>query len=291
MRFMKCMFSWINRQCNWKLPIIYLLCLLPLLLNIEHIKTFSIGGMLFLVSAILFCTWVIYLINCKGYSPGDDPDFKFKATGVWVFLALGIFYVRFDELVCLNLNEIGDMLAGIFAPLAMYWIIETYRQQGKDLSLNREALSLQAEEMTKVAKAQAAIVDLESRSSDPVFVFRSSMVSEGENNGLICPVEVSIKNDIGRIHGIYGLINTRVSFHERVNRAVPNDRAVDTFILTIYPDVDNDPGRSIYRVVGRFWIQYYDLHNRIFNKTYAVHFKDADSTIGMQEIEKTPLLS
>lgn len=44
-----------------------------------------------------------------------------------------------------SLNELGDFLAGIFAPVAFFWLILGYVQQGKQLEQNSRAIKLQAE--------------------------------------------------------------------------------------------------------------------------------------------------
>lgn len=47
----------------------------------------------------------------------------------------------------LSLNELGDLLAGAFAPLAFMWMVITILMQGKELRLQREELSMQREEL------------------------------------------------------------------------------------------------------------------------------------------------
>lgn len=46
-----------------------------------------------------------------------------------------------------DLNEFGDFLAGAFAPLAFFWLVRGYYQQGKGLEQNSAALKLQALEL------------------------------------------------------------------------------------------------------------------------------------------------
>ena len=67
-----------------------------------------------------------------------------------------------------SLNELGDFLAGIFAPVAFFWLILGYVQQGKQLDQNTEALEqqeralqLQIEEMKESVKQQVYLVDLQ----------------------------------------------------------------------------------------------------------------------------------
>ena len=63
-----------------------------------------------------------------------------------------------------SLNELGDFLAGIFAPIAFFWLILGYIQQGKQLDQNtraleqqEKALQLQIDEMKESVKQQKEI--------------------------------------------------------------------------------------------------------------------------------------
>ena len=58
-----------------------------------------------------------------------------------------------------SLNELGDFLAGIFAPVAFLWLVLGYIQQGKQLEQNtkaleqqEKALQLQIDEMKESVK-------------------------------------------------------------------------------------------------------------------------------------------
>ena len=60
-----------------------------------------------------------------------------------------------------SLNELGDFLAGIFAPVAFLWLVLGYVQQGKQLEQNtkaleqqEKALQLQINEMKESVKQQ-----------------------------------------------------------------------------------------------------------------------------------------
>jgi hypothetical protein len=65
----------------------------------------------------------------------------------------GIIDLQFDGFKALSLNEKGDFLAGLFAPVAFLWLVLGYRQQGKELQQNTEALRMQAEELQHTRKA------------------------------------------------------------------------------------------------------------------------------------------
>jgi len=65
---------------------------------------------------------------------------------------------KFDELISLKLNEIGDLTAGIFGPLAFLWLVLGYIQQGRELRLSSEALLLQADELRNSVAQQCEMV-------------------------------------------------------------------------------------------------------------------------------------
>jgi hypothetical protein len=54
-----------------------------------------------------------------------------------------------------SLNEFGDFVAGAFAPLAFFWLVRGFYQQGKGLKQNSEALNIQAQELQKSSQALA----------------------------------------------------------------------------------------------------------------------------------------
>ena len=55
----------------------------------------------------------------------------------------------------LELNAQGDFLAGAFAPLAFFWLVLGYYQQGDELRQNTKALLAQEEEMANMVKENA----------------------------------------------------------------------------------------------------------------------------------------
>ncbi|WP_251962243.1 hypothetical protein [Pseudomonas sp. Marseille-Q5299] len=62
---------------------------------------------------------------------------------------------RIDDLRALDLNELGDYLAGVFGPLALAWLVFGYFQQGDELRQGTEALRLQATELNNAVTEQA----------------------------------------------------------------------------------------------------------------------------------------
>jgi hypothetical protein len=62
-----------------------------------------------------------------------------------------------------SLNELGDLLAGAFGPLAIFWLILGFYQQGEELGNSVEALKLQAEELKNSVSQQKAMVEVTER--------------------------------------------------------------------------------------------------------------------------------
>ena len=57
-------------------------------------------------------------------------------------------------------NELGDLLAGAFAPLAFLWLVLGYFQQQRELRLNTEALLMQASELAQSVILQSEMVEV-----------------------------------------------------------------------------------------------------------------------------------
>lgn len=91
-------------------------------------------------------------------------------TALYVGGAITIMGARFDELRVLKLNEIGDLAAGVFGPVAFLWLVLGYVQQGRELKLSSDALRMQASELKASVEAQNAMLENHERSLDPLLV-------------------------------------------------------------------------------------------------------------------------
>jgi hypothetical protein len=87
---------------------------------------------------------------------------------VFIYLFTGLEHPK-------SLNELGDFLAGVFAPIAFFWLILGYMQQGKQLEQNTKALEqqeialqLQIDEMKEGIKQQVELVQLQRQQLDAV---------------------------------------------------------------------------------------------------------------------------
>ena len=110
-------------------------------------------------------------------------------TMVWLLLIVG--FTFFGNLtVPQSLNELGDFLAGICAPIAFFWLILGYMQQAKQLEQNTQALQqqehalqLQIEEIRESVKQQANLVEIQKQHAqdqqklfEPIFLVSDEKV-------------------------------------------------------------------------------------------------------------------
>lgn len=78
----------------------------------------------------------------------------------YIVIMLLTVLVRAEDFLTLQLNALGDFLAGTFAPLALLWLVIGYFQQGDELRQNSRALLLQAEELRQAAEHAGGLLDV-----------------------------------------------------------------------------------------------------------------------------------
>ena len=82
-----------------------------------------------------------------------------------LFIAL-FQWERLSAIGTLELNNFGDFLAGAFGPLAIFWLVLGFFQQGSELRNSVETLKLQAEELKKSVQAQSDLVEVSRQQLD-----------------------------------------------------------------------------------------------------------------------------
>lgn len=124
-----------------------------------------------------------------------------------------------------SLNELGDFLAGIFAPVAFFWLILGYMQQGKQLDQNTKALEqqeralqLQIEEMKESVKQQAELAEIQKKqfgamneSVKPILVIKDSQYtyfSSDEGSDFLVNVKFRLTN-FGGVANVFCIRNSR----------------------------------------------------------------------------------
>ena len=65
---------------------------------------------------------------------------------------------RIQTLRGMDLNEVGDFLAGAFGPVAILWLVLGFFQQGIELRQGTDALRLQAKELSNSVEQQIELV-------------------------------------------------------------------------------------------------------------------------------------
>lgn len=78
-------------------------------------------------------------------------------TAVYIGGAIMVMATRFDELITLELNAIGDFSAGVFGPVAFLWLVLGYIQQGRELKISSTALQMQTAELKASVEQQTAL--------------------------------------------------------------------------------------------------------------------------------------
>ncbi|MDP9518788.1 hypothetical protein [Pseudomonas protegens] len=73
-------------------------------------------------------------------------------------------YMKRASLPGLELNAIGDFLAGVFGPIAFLWLVLGYMQQGRELKLSSNALREQANELRVSVAQQAELLKAKNKS-------------------------------------------------------------------------------------------------------------------------------
>ncbi|EOV6284670.1 hypothetical protein ACOQ0N_004605 [Vibrio parahaemolyticus] len=72
-------------------------------------------------------------------------------TILWTTLVSLLVYFKWSDATVMSLNEWGDFLAGVTAPIAFLWLIIGYMLQRKELNLNTSALTASRDEIERQA--------------------------------------------------------------------------------------------------------------------------------------------
>lgn len=76
-------------------------------------------------------------------------------TAVYLLVIFTKVFLNFDAFQALKLNELGDFLAGAFGPVAFFWLVLGFLQQGRELRLSTDALQIQAQELRNSVEQQS----------------------------------------------------------------------------------------------------------------------------------------
>lgn len=130
--------------------------------------------------------------NILGNQDSNSKKTLFKQWIFWavisyllfIVLYIGAFVASEGENVLLSANELGDFLAGSFAPLAFLFLYLGYKIQGEELKQNTKALEKQAEELANSVAEQKRLIAIHQEEKEardfsvqPNFNFRTSSLN------------------------------------------------------------------------------------------------------------------
>lgn len=156
---------------------------------------------------------------------------------------------RISLLKTMDLNNLGDFLAGVFGPIAILWLVLGFFQQGYELRQNNKALKLQAEELKNSVDQQKEMVGIAGRQLEaeldkmlfereqrekallPSFKLSASVPSAGE----YLDVLVKLENYGNLAEDVELLINDRA-----VEKYVALERGSSKVVKISFPRADAD---------------------------------------------------
>lgn len=83
--------------------------------------------------------------------------FGLLVSSIWLILVFCLTANFWNDFSAMGPNEWGDFLAGVVGPVAIFWLVLGFIQQGKELSNSVEALNIQGQELSKSVAEQARI--------------------------------------------------------------------------------------------------------------------------------------
>lgn len=172
-------------------------------------------------------------------------------------------YIKRESLPGLELNAIGDFLAGVFGPIAFLWLVLGYMQQGRELKLSSEALQMQAlelknsvEQQTVMARAAIQQIDTQRLSLEyqqrefertivPVFRFETASRGGGSVGEQVRSVTrlVNSGQDVSQVSIIF---NPAIGGNDKFFVSEAKNSSAQEIVFTfIWPDNDLSGGCSL----------------------------------------------
>ena len=103
-------------------------------------------------------------------------------SAVWLGAILVLFNVSssywYDYDLPYDSNALGDMLAGIFAPLAFFWLVVGYFIQAKEFRLTRQEMAEQGDALEKSARQNEIANAHRTAEAEPRFVVDTTLYAD-----------------------------------------------------------------------------------------------------------------
>jgi hypothetical protein len=184
--------------------------------------------------------------------------------------AIGV--VRFFD--CYELNEAGDFLAGVFAPIAFLWLVVAVLIQSQELSLQRQELAATRAEVTENRRVAQAQADEAKKQAE--FIGKQTEILEAERRRA---EETEVDRDIAaRVAGLVELLRSSL-------RSGVSLETTDGGTSGYSPPLKVDRGLPVMLIEFAQWFE--PLANAIIHLDGAAKFKEVRglSTGLLQETE------
>lgn len=192
-------------------------------------------------------------------------------TIVWLGLSVALVLWKRDTVGNLGLNDWGDFLAGVSAPIAFLWLVLGYLQQGDELKQNTAALRAQEE--------QLRLQVLESR--ELVEQYRRHAEASHQLLKLEIEKQQEEKERVGRLLAPSFVVEEQLGTHAEMVVKIRNDGG-DAFDLTVTakPGIGTHLYHSAERIPqgGVFNLQLRSLTGQDLHGQFHLHYRDATTT-------------
>jgi len=220
---------------------------------------------------------------------------------VFFYILFVIFYtIAFKtssgENVLLASNELGDFLAGVFAPLAFLFLYLGYKQQGQELKQNTRALRLQADELRENVKVQNEIMKIQQQeqaakhfSVQPILKYDSCSVAVNQRQENIYDAHGETI-DVGDSYlelMISFNIQCQVNSAYRIKVINALDNSIEDQIVKIDQDKNSPVSITIYEdqiedlLIENefdlfFYIEFFDVYGKSFQQKIKINIYQFD---------------
>lgn len=113
--------------------------------------------------------------------------YYFHAFLISVVIYTGLFLLKYwPDVGLLPSNELGDFLAGLFAPIAFYYLYQSFKQQGEAIKTSNDNVVAQLEIQREMMEAQKAERLEREFAAKPILRFSASIsnsILEYQENG------------------------------------------------------------------------------------------------------------
>lgn len=149
-----------------------------------------------------------------------------------------VFFKEYSKFKALGLNELGDLLAGIFGPLAFLWLVIGYMQQGRELRFQIEELKNSVKYQGELADAAWAQINDSrkqiKRNARPIFAIEN-VSSSGGPHGLV--LSISFSNHGHTARNVQFIIDRSIKIDpENLYSVTPNS----TYKILVKPLIESD---------------------------------------------------